>query len=454
MDTCIKAVAVTAGLTDSAVVTLDYEIALPSTSGSSSSGSSGSGSSGSVSQPSTSGSTSMVTMECSSSTSGSTASTTVSSSTMNTAVNRVLNAAEKYDTNPVLEINVDVSSRADSMKVTLPSSPLEKLGKHNDAALVIFSDVAEVTLDSEAVSAVVWQAGSTVTLYVTAVPTSELNSRQNAAVGSVPVFDLSFKSGNTIISDFDGGRATITLPYGLKSGQKADGIVVWYMDNNGNLSACDTTYNTSRREVTFVTRHFSKYVIGYEEREPVWSNPYYDVYRGAWYYDAVQYVTQKGLMNGTETTCFSPDEATSRAMVVSILWRQAGRPSVGSTTNFRDVDPSQWYGSAVRWASANRIVTGYGDGTFGPDDTITREQMAAILYRYTQYKAYPVNTTGNLGGYTDANRINSYALAAFYWICGRGIMEGTTPTMLSPACPATRAEVATILMRFCDEYNL
>lgn len=454
VDTCIKAVAVTAGLTDSAVVTLDYEIALPSTSGSSSSGSSGSGSSGSVSQPSTSGSTSMVTMECSSSTSGSTASTTVSSSTMNTAVNRVLNAAEKYDTNPVLEINVDVSSRADSMKVTLPSSPLEKLGKHNDAALVIFSDVAEVTLDSEAVSAVVWQAGSTVTLYVTAVPTSELNSRQKAAVGSVPVFDLSFKSGNTIISDFDGGRATITLPYGLKSGQKADGIVVWYMDNNGNLSACDTTYNTSRREVTFVTRHFSKYVIGYEEREPVWSNPYYDVYRGAWYYDAVQYVTQKGLMNGTETTCFSPDEATSRAMVVSILWRQAGRPSVGSSTNFRDVDPSQWYGSAVRWASANRIVTGYGDGTFGPDDTITREQMAAILYRYTQYKAYPVNTTGNLGGYADANRINSYALAAFYWICGRGIMEGTTPTMLSPACPATRAEVATILMRFCDEYNL
>lgn len=450
VNTRIKAVAVTAGLTDSAVVTLDYEIALPSTSG----GGSGSDSSGSVSQPSTSGGTSTVTMEYNSSTSGSTASTTVSSSTMKTAVDRVLNAAKKYNTDPVLEINVDVSSRADSMKVTLPSSSLEKLGEHDDAALVILSDVAEVTLDSDAISAVAWQAGSTVTLYVTSVPTSELNSRQRAAVGSAPVFDLSFKSGNTTISDFDGGRATITLPYRLKSGQKADGIVVWYMDNNGNLSACDTTYNISRREVTFVTRHFSKYVIGYEEQEPVWSNPYYDVYRSAWYYDAVQYVTQKGLMNGTEAARFSPDETTSRAMIVTILWRQAGRPSVGSTTNFRDVDPSQWYGSAVRWAAANRIVTGYGDGTFGPDDTITREQMAAILYRYAQYKGYSVSATGNLGGYTDANRISSYAMAAFRWICGRGIMEGTTPTTLSPRGSATRAEVATILMRFCDEYNL
>ncbi|HJA48219.1 MAG TPA: S-layer homology domain-containing protein [Candidatus Agathobaculum intestinipullorum] len=450
VNTRIKAVAVTAGLTDSAVVTFDYDIALPSTSG----GGSGSDSSGSVSQPSTSGGTSTVTMEYNSSTSGSTASTTVSSSTMKTAVDRALNAAKKYNTDPVLEINVDVSSRADSMKVTLPSSSLEKLGEHDDAALVILSDVAEITLDSEAISAVAWQAGSTVTLYVTSVPTSELNSRQRAAAGSAPVFELSFKSGNTTISDFDGGRATITLPYRLKSGQKADGIVVWYMDNNGNLSACDTTYNTSRREVTFVTRHFSKYVIGYEEQEPVWSNPYYDVYRSAWYYDAVQYVTQKGLMNGTEAARFSPDETTSRAMIVTILWRQAGRPSVGSTTNFRDVDPSQWYGSAVRWAAANRIVTGYGDGTFGPDDTITREQMAAILYRYAQYKGYSVSATGNLGGYTDANRISSYAMAAFRWICGRGIMEGTTPTTLSPTGSATRAEVATILMRFCDEYNL
>lgn len=444
----IKAIAVAAGLTDSTVVTLDYEIALPRTSSSSSSNSN------SVSQPSTSGGTSTVTADINSYTSGSTASASVATSTMNTAVDRVLKAAEKNDTDPVVKINVDVSSRADSLKVTLPVYPLETLGKHSDATLIILSDVAEVTLDRDAINAVTSQAGSTVTLYVTSVPTSELNSYQWQAVGSAPVFDLSFKSGSATISNFDGGRVTITLPYHLQSGQAAKGIVVWYMDNNGNLTACDTTYDTSRREVTFVTRHFSKYVIGYETPEPVWTNPYFDVYHSAWYYDAVQFVTQKGLMKGTETTRFSPDETTSRAMIVTILWRQAGCPLAGSTVSFQDVDPSQWYGSAVRWAAANQIVTGYGDGTFGPEDTITREQMTAILYRYAQYKGYSVNATGSLNGYTDANRISNYATAAFRWICGNGIMEGTTTTTLSPAGSTTRAEVATILMRFCDAYHL
>ena len=373
---------------------------------------------------------------------------------MNTAVDRVLQAAKKNDTDPVVKINVDASSRADSLKVTLPVYPPETPGKHSDATLIIRSDVAEVMLDRDAINAVTSQAGSTVTLYVTSVPTSELNSYQWQAVGNAPVFDLSFKSGSATISNFDGGRVTVTLPYRLQSGQTADGILVWYMDNNGNLTACDTTYDTSRREVTFVARHFSKYVIGYEAPEPVWTNPYIDVYHSAWYYDAVQFVTEKGLMNGTETTRFSPDEATSRAMIVTILWRQAGCPLAGSTVSFQDVDPSQWYGSAVRWAAANQIVTGYGDGTFGPEDTITREQMAAILYRYAQYKGYSTSATGSLSGYTDANRISNYATAAFRWICGNGIMEGTTTTTLSPAGSATRAEVAPILMRFCDAYHL
>lgn len=409
-----------------------------------------------VSQPSTSGGTSTVIMDVDSYLSGSTASVTISTSTMNTAVNRVLNAADRNDTDPVVVISVDTSSRADGVKVTLPVSSLEKLSEYAYATLTIDSDVAEVTLDSDAIDAVASQAGSMVTLNVAAVDTSELTSRQRQVVGSAPVFDLSFKSGGTTISDFDGGYVTVTLPYTLKSGQTADGIVVWYMDNSGNLTACDTSYNTSRRKVTFTTTHFSKYVIGYEEQEqqPIWSNRYSDVYSGAWYYDAVQFVTDKGLMNGTTTTRFAPDETTTRAMIVTILWRQAGSPSSGSGTRFNDVDPSMWYGSAVRWAAANNIVTGYGDGLFGPKDRITREQMAAILYRYAQYKGYSVGTTGSLGGFADANRISDYATAAFYWICGRGIMEGTTATTLGPAEYSTRAQVATILMRFCNEYNL
>lgn len=413
-------------------------------------------SSSSVSQPSTSGGTSTVVTDVNSSLSGSTASATISTYTMNTAVDRVLNAADRNDTDPVVVVSVNTSSRADSVKVTLPVSALETLSEHAYAMLTIDSDVAEVTLDSDAIDAVASQAGSMITLHVAAVDTSELTSRQKQAVGSAPVFDLSFKSGSTTISDFDGGYVTVTLPYMLKSGQTADGVVVWYMDNSGNLTACDTSYNINRRKVTFTTKHFSKYVIGYEEQEqqPIGSNHYSDVYRGAWYYDAVQFVTDKGLMNGMTTTRFSPDETTTRAMIVTILWRQAGSPSSGSGTRFDDVDPYLWYGSAVRWAAANNIVNGYGDGTFGPDNTITREQMAAILYRYAQYRGYSVGSTGSLGGFTDANRISDYATAACYWSCGRGIMEGITDTTLGPKEYSTRAQVATILMRFCNEYDL
>lgn len=421
---------------------------------SSSSSSTTNESSDSVSQPETSGGTSTVTTDINSFVFGTTASTTVSAATMDTAVERVLNAAEKNDTDPVVVLSVYTPSHADSVKVTLPVSSLQTLGKNVDAVLTITSGVAEVTLDSDAISAVASQARSTVTLSVAPVAASELNSRQKEAVGSAPVFDLSFKSGSTSISDFDGGRVSVTLPYTLKSGQTADGIVVWYMDNNGNLTACDTTYSTSRGEVTFTTAHFSKYVIGYEEPEQVWMNPYFDVSRGTWYYDAVQFVTDKGLMNGTTTTRFSPDETTTRAMIVTILHRLEGKPVVNYAMRFDDVAAGQWYTEAIRWAAAEGIVTGYGDGAFGPDDTITREQMAAILYRYTQYKGYSVSMTSSLSGYTDANRISNYATAAFRWICGRGIMEGTTTTTLGPAESATRAQVATILMRFCNEYNL
>lgn len=193
---------------------------------------------------------------------------------------------------------------------------------------------------------------------------------------------------------------------------------------------------------------------GGQEEILLWLNPYTDVARSAWYYDAVKFVTQAELMNGTTTTRFAPEQATDRAMIVTILWRQAGSPSVGGEASFSDVDLSAWYDSAVRWAAANKIVTGYGDGTFGPEDTITREQMAAILYRYAQYKGNPTDGEYSLDGYTDVHQISAYALPAFQWVCGCGIMEGLTTDTLDPAESATRAQVAAILMRFCDMYGL
>ena len=177
--------------------------------------------------------------------------------------------------------------------------------------------------------------------------------------------------------------------------------------------------------------------------------PFTDVSSSDWFYDAVAYVYENGLMGGTGNNQFSPSVTTTRAMIVTILHRLEGEPTTG-TSAFTDVAAGQWYTDAVAWASANRIVEGYGNGRFGPNDTITREQMATILYRYAQSKGYNVSSTGDLSGYTDAAQVSDWAQTAMGWANAQGLITGNTATTLNPTGSATRAEVATILMRFVE----
>ena len=174
-----------------------------------------------------------------------------------------------------------------------------------------------------------------------------------------------------------------------------------------------------------------------------------DVDAGKWYHDAVDYVVTHGLMQGTSATSFEPNTTTSRGMIVTILYRLEGEPETADTS-FDDVAEGRYCTNAVAWAAANGIVNGYGNGSFGPDDTITREQMAAILYRYAAYKGYDVAARANLAGYTDADQISAYAVDAIAWANAEGLVNGTSTTTMDPAGNATRAQVAAILMRFCE----
>ncbi len=136
-------------------------------------------------------------------------------------------------------------------------------------------------------------------------------------------------------------------------------------------------------------------------------SPFGDVQSTDWYYDEVQYVYENGLMSGTSATTFSPDTTTTRGMIVTILHRLEGTPAVSTSGTFADVTAGRYYTDAVEWASANGIVGGYGNGRFGPNDPITREQMAAILYRYAAYKEYDVSGAADLSGYSDASSISN-----------------------------------------------
>ena len=182
-----------------------------------------------------------------------------------------------------------------------------------------------------------------------------------------------------------------------------------------------------------------------------WENPFTDVWETDVYFDDVKYVYQNGLMIGTGDDTFSPDTTLTRAMLVTIPWRQAGQPLAESSVNFFDVPAKQWYSEAIAWASAHGIVLGYGDGTFGTNDPITREQLATILYRYEQHLG------GGFRGlwmyrmdYDDLADVSDWAFEAVAWMNMKEIYVLRDEDLLDPREKATRAETAMFLRRFCE----
>lgn len=240
---------------------------------------------------------------------------------------------------------------------------------------------------------------------------------------------------------------TVTITVDPKNGYELDKLVV--TDKNG-----DTVKLTDKGNGKYTFKMpGSKVEIEasfVSQADPDIGLPFVDVPSGSWYEDAARYVYEKGLMAGTSDTTFSPNTTTTRGMIVTILYRLEGAPAVSGSSSFTDVAAGRYYADAVAWAAANNIVGGYGNGLFGPNDTITREQMAAILYRYAQYKGYDVTASADLSGYSDAAQVSSYALAALQWANAEGLVNGTSGTTLTPGGSATRAQVAVILMRFCE----
>ena len=186
-----------------------------------------------------------------------------------------------------------------------------------------------------------------------------------------------------------------------------------------------------------------------EVMRSTWDNPFRDVKPGAWYEDAVQYVYENELMQGTSATAFSPAAASSRGMIAAFLYRLEQSPKTG-TPPFSDVAPEAYCADAAAWAAGKDIVQGYADGTFRPGAPITRQQLAAILFRYAAWKGAKVTGRAELSGYRDADLVESYAREAMEWAVDTGLLQGRADGRLDPGGYATRAELAVILQRFCQ----
>ncbi|MFR2927620.1 MAG: S-layer homology domain-containing protein [Oscillospiraceae bacterium] len=191
-----------------------------------------------------------------------------------------------------------------------------------------------------------------------------------------------------------------------------------------------------------------------DENPSTGANPFTDVSEKDWFYGDVMFVYENGLMLGTSKTLFSPHGTATRGMMATILWRMEGNPVPKGKNSFTDVEAGTWYADAITWTAENGIFAGYGKDKFGPDDPITREQLAAIFYRYADYKGYDLTVKGNLDKFKDADKITDYAKTAMQWAVGSGLVKGKSGNLLDPQGTATRAEIAAMLHRFIEKYEL
>ncbi len=228
-------------------------------------------------------------------------------------------------------------------------------------------------------------------------------------------------------------------------------------DTEETTETTDTTDTTSTTDTTDTTTTDTTttedYVIGGDgstTTSATATETFTDVAETNQYVDAIDYVVDSGLMAGTSSTTFEPETSLTRGMIVTILHRLEGEPESGGSSEFNDVEDSAWYATAVAWAAENGVVEGYGDGSFGPDDAVTREQLAAILYRYAEYKGYDISAMADLGGYIDADDIGDWARSAMEWANAEALLDVKGFSSIEPKSEATRAETASTLMTFVE----
>ena len=285
-----------------------------------------------------------------------------------------------------------------------------------------------------------------VTLDASTIPVSVINT----VTGAVDTIQLSLKHD---------GEFEFTMILSAPLGETNAGYwanLYYYNTRTRALEFQSASKIATDGTASFPFSHASDYaiVIDTDSHEPV-ELPFTDVPEGAWYEDAAAYVYKHGLMAGTSATTFAPDVTTSRAMIATILWRMAGSPVVNYAMNYTDVAQGQWCSEAIRWATSEGVVTGYGNGLFGTNDPITREQLATMLWRYAQTEGYDVSIgeDTNILSYTDVANLSEYAIPAMQWAVGAGIINGTGDgSTLTPQGQATRAQAAVMLQRFCEKY--
>ena len=345
---------------------------------------------------------------------------------------------------------------AKEIQVQLPTAAARSIAEKTNAALVVETSSGLVSIPNEALSSISGQAkGSTLSIIVAerteeAVPEGVVSEE---ALADMAVAEVTVLSNGTPITSFGGAALTVSIPVGaaFAEGQSYKVLII---SDDGTVE--ELTGMCHKRDGSLYVRvsvtHLSTFVVLPEAGEI--QLPFTDVAESDWFYDAVIYVYSHGLFNGTTETTFAPYEQMTRSMLVTVLYRLEGEPAITAENPFTDTANGRWDTDAVIWASTEGIVNGVGDDRFAPNDSITREQMVTLLYRYAQYKGYDVTRSDPLTQFEDAGEIGQWALAGMQWAVAERLVNGCTETTIVPGGTATRCEVATLLMRFCSRLGV
>ena len=362
-------------------------------------------------------------------------------------LSEAISAAKKSGEDTVT-ITPEIKGKVNGIAVSLPKSAAANAAKQG-VQLIVETDKARVSLRAEVLGELAKNSGSELKLEITEKRAEEVSDKlAHENLDGASIVEVTLMIDGKPVTAFGGKTLLIDIPVDSKRFRAGDTCRVLVLSDDG---AAERTSGQciKKNDALFVrveTTHLSTFVVMRDA-----ALPFTDVADTAWYADAVQYVYENGLMTGVSESEFAPDGTATRGQIVTILWRLAGSPVVNYAMRYADMDEGAWYGEAVRWAASTGVVTGYSESSFGPNDAITREQLAAILYRYVKTQGqgftgmwyFPLR-------YDDAASISSWADEAMHWCVMKGLLNGTSETALSPRATATRAQLAAILQRFCE----
>lgn len=362
-----------------------------------------------------------------------------------------LTAIETAQKSDAAEIVITPEIRGDVSKVTLkiPAASITGIADDTKAALIVKTDIGDIRLSNESLSAIAAAGGTTVSIVIEKADKSAFSEETKALIGEHPVLSLSILADSKKVSSFNGGSASVSVPYTPAASEDKNAIVVYYINDAGILEMIRGAYNSRTGKVNFTVSHFSEYAVGYHKVS------FADVADKAWFSNAVTFLAARGITSGTEKDLFAPEKTLTRGQFIVMLMRAYGiEPEENGTGNFSDAG-NTYYTKYLAAAKKLAISEGTGDNKFEPDRQISRQDMFTLLYRALDVLNEPMAAAKNnaLIAFTDSSKISGYAKTAMETFASNGVITGSNGK-IDPNGITTRAQMAQVLYSLLSEESV